>query len=91
MDAVIYAVYHVYQRKKSCILYFLFPESLCKVPVHFHGDFFSIEQGDERNTLINEDRLTNDVFDGQCHDMKVKNETIDAEGRFDTWMLFNDE
>ncbi len=66
-------------------------DALCKVPVNFQGDWFSIEQGDEKSTLINEDRLTNRYFDGSCHELLIKNETRDREGRFEARVLFNDE
>ena len=62
----------------------------CQVPRHFWGDFYSIERGIELETLINENRMENKVFKGQCKEYQVDNSTIDANGRYNARILFYD-
>ncbi len=38
----------------------------CEVPDQFRGDFFSIETGDEVNTLINVRYMQNEKYNGYC-------------------------
>jgi len=50
-----------------------------------------MESGTELDTLINEKRLTNNVFDGSCYERFDYNNTIDATGRFSSDLLMHDE
>ena len=65
-----------------CIL-----DAQCQIPKQYWGDFFSIEQGDERDTLINGNELSNDKFRGTCRDIKIDNATRDAAGNYDSKLL----
>ena len=67
---------------------FLFVDASCEVPYHIQGDYFSMEFGADVNTLINEVRLTTEEFEGTCHSRKDYNHTIDANGAFDTDIIF---
>ena len=49
-----------------------------------------MERGDDLNTLINEDSLNNERFEGQCLDREDDNSTVDANGNFDSRILFVD-
>ena len=60
----------------------------CLVPAQYWGDYYSIEQGIELNTLINNDELTNEQFQGRCYDILKDNTTVDAQGNYDSKVLF---
>ena len=63
----------------------------CEVPQHFWGDYYSIERGDNLDTLINAQSLTNKyITNGLCDEYKVEESTVDARGRFDAKILFFD-
>lgn len=64
------------------------PGAQCSVPDFHVGDWYSIEQGKELNTLINEHQLINEVFSGECLDLRRENATIDADGRYHSTVLF---
>ena len=74
-----------------CITYilyrFVFLDAQCQIPKQYWGDFFSIEQGDERDTLINGNELSNDKFRGTCRDIRIDNATRDAAGNYDSKLL----
>ena len=78
------------RRKKTKIkLTLLFSDSQCKVPKQYWGDFYSIEQGNELNTMISSDELDNGVFRGGCTEIKIDNATYDAAGNHDSKILFH--
>ena len=47
-----------------------------------------MERGADVNTLINEERLVTEEFDGTCYTRKDYNDTINANGAFDTDIIF---
>ncbi|ELT96302.1 hypothetical protein CAPTEDRAFT_221016 [Capitella teleta] len=72
--------------KSNCI----FPDGSCEMPSSYQGDWFSMERGDDLNTLINPNFLTNIFFEGKCIDRKDHNDTMDANGNFDSHILLRD-
>ena len=54
------------------------------------GDWFSMERGDDLDTLINNRILSNKFFEGDCIDRLDINGTVDANGNFDSKILFRD-
>ena len=65
-----------------------FPDAQCTVPLFYQGDWYSIEQGKELNTLIKVDELVNEVFTGTCHGMRREEASVDALGRYHSEILF---
>ncbi len=67
-----------------------FPEEECsEVPQQFQGDFFSMERGDDVNTLINDVRFENRYFQGNCYRRWDDNTTMDADGNHDSKLVFH--
>ena len=72
-------------------MFLLLSAGLCEVPGHFHGDFYSIDQGIEIQTIINKDGITNgDLNNALCTEFRPDNSSYDATGRFDAHVLFHD-
>jgi hypothetical protein len=61
----------------------------CVVPVHFQGDWFSMERGADVDTLINTNTFTNRYFEGYCYQRHDDNTTLDADGNHDSFILFH--
>ena len=68
-------------------LSFCISDAQCQIPKQYWGEYFSIEQGDERETLINANELSNGKFRGSCRDIKIDNTTYDAAGNHDSKLL----
>lgn len=81
--AMVYIISSCYQERETFLA-----DAQCPVPVQYRGDFFSLEQGTETNTLINDDSLTTETFQGNCVDVKIDNATYDAAGNHDSKILF---
>ena len=50
-----------------------------------------MENGVKRNVLINEDRMKYEQYGGNCEEISKINGTQDAEGNFDSMVLFFDK
>jgi hypothetical protein len=68
-----------------------FAGAVCRIPDHFQGEYYCIDNGEELTTLITNSSLSNELTDGAyCDSIAVHNESLDAQGRFDaTILLFN--
>ena len=65
-------------------------DAACTLPDGYWGDWFSMEMGDDIDTLMNEKMLSNQFFEGECVDRWDDNSTVDALGNFDSKILFLD-
>lgn len=75
---------------KSTFIFFHL-EAACVVPDHFWGDFYSIDQGVEIDTIINDIGIQNKYLsDARCVEYLADNATLDAQGRYHAKILFND-
>ena len=61
----------------------------CENPNFLQGDWFSMERGDDVETLINDDTFVNKFFDGYCVERWDDNSTLDAGGNHDSKMLYH--
>ncbi|CAH1772900.1 unnamed protein product [Owenia fusiformis] len=63
----------------------------CSVPDHFWGDWYTMENGEDIDHIINSEGISNKLFTGKCIDIRNDNQTIDADGKFDSKILFYDQ
>jgi len=58
-------------------------------PAHLQGEWYSIDQGEEMTTLITPRTFTIDkiVEDARCHDLRMIEGTMDAQGHYDAKVL----
>ena len=66
-----------------------FSDAACVVPDIYWGDWYTMEGGIERNVLINNNEMSHETYSGSCHETVMKNGTEDAEGNFDSLVLFH--
>ena len=70
-------------------LFFIFKDAVCDVPEIYWGDWYTMEGGIERNIVLNRQQLTHETYTGGCNQMKKINGTEDAEGNYNSLVLFN--
>jgi hypothetical protein len=59
-------------------------------PVHFRGDWYSIDQGNELYTLITPEKLSNKQIAGStCSDLSIVPGSQDAQGNYDAFVLIH--
>jgi len=61
-------------------------------PVFIRDTWYSIDQGVELHTKIEDDRLTNEqIASSRCHDMLVIQGSTDAQGHYDAkYLIYNE-
>ena len=67
-----------------------FADCLCMMPLSYRGDWYSMENtdhGDDLNSVITEEGVDNEIFNGACHEILVHNLTRDAQGNYDSKIL----
>ena len=75
--------------KFTCNIYVLSDgQAKCTIPKQFQGDWFSMERGEDLNTIINDELFENRFYTGVCDELKNDNSSIDADGNFDSEILF---
>ena len=62
------------------------------MPEHFQGEYYSIDTGEELNTLITNTSISNEVL-GQafCEAYQIINGSIDGQGRYDARVLVHNQ
>ena len=74
------------------------PDGQCLIPQMYQGDWFSLQRGEDLDTLIDSTHLRSKAareeygfeFNGQCHERRDDNTTVDADGNHDSRILFYD-
>ena len=79
------SLFLVYIKMWLCLLIFTTGES-CPIPEFLHGEYFSLEQGDQRNTVITNTTFENEAFEGECNQTEQIQNTISA-GTYDVRIL----